>query len=182
MLRAKKVELGDDPALARDVAVIFVAERALSAFRVDRAIEVIGGINGNRRAIVVGNGGTSEATVGFGGVEAGMPDIENERVTNFVVRDGKEIVGFVAEISRRQPIIVIGEKQPAKRVVVAVNLRFKAARAMHPQWRAPAGLRPSVKAGFAAGTVQAIGCAVAIEQIALVAVRIAEVVTATEIV
>ena len=91
-----------------------------------------------------------------------MPGVENKRVANFMVRDGKEIVGLVPEIAGGEPIAVVGEQQPSEGVVVSVNLRLEAPRAVQGPGQAAAGLRPAIEAGLAAGTMGAVGRAISI--------------------
>jgi hypothetical protein len=42
-----------------------------------------------------------------------MATVENERVADFVMGDGIKVVGLMAEIAGGEPVVVVGQKEPA---------------------------------------------------------------------
>ncbi len=182
LLCAQQVELGDQPAFARNVSIIFIAERTLAALRINGAVEMIGGINWHRCAVVVRDGGIGEAAGIFCRVESGMRNVKGECVADFVMRDRIKIIRFAAEVTGDKPVIIVGQQQPAERVVVSKNFRLESAGAFHRQRRATAGLHCAVEISLAARTMKSVGRSVRIKEIAGVGVGVAEVIAAVEIV
>ena len=72
--------------------------------------------------------------------------------------------------------------QPAQCIVVAINLRLEPARSFDAERRASALLHPAAVTPFATRTVRAVRCAVCIEQIPRIVVRVAEIIATGEIV
>ena len=119
-LSAEQIEFCHGPPFARYVAEVLAAKRALPAFRIDGAGHVVDRIDPHLAAVIICDRGAGKPAVGLDEVEAGMRAIEDEGVTDFVVRYGVEIVGLVSQVPGEEPVIVIGAIKPAEGVVVAV--------------------------------------------------------------
>src|SRR4030095_13876106 len=94
----------------------------------------------------------------------------------------KILFGSRADIPGGEPIAVVGEQQPAEGVVIAVDFRLEATRAVQAPGHAAARLRPAIEAGLATGTMGAVGRPIGIKQVTGVAVRVVEVIAAAEII
>src|SRR5687768_16588560 len=88
----------------------------------------------------------------------------------------------MAEVAGGEPIIVVGQQQPAQRVVISVNLRLVSAGTFDLQRHAFAPLDAAAVAPFAAGSMRVVVGAVRIELVAAIPIRVNERVSAVEMI
>src|SRR5260370_15557818 len=129
-LGREEIELGDQPAPQRSLAAIFVAERAAQTGRVDDAVEVVVRIRLGIVAQVRPHGVVGDHRVSF---ELGIIGIEDERMPDFMVGDGIEIVLHITQVGGAPPVFILEGCVPAELVVVALDLGLESARAMNAQ-------------------------------------------------
>jgi len=143
---------------------------------------MIEGINGHRAAIVIRDRSAPKRPGGPGRVEAGMRRVENQSMANLVMRDRIEIVRFVSQVARGQPVIIVSEQQPAESIVVAINLGFESAGALDSQRYAVTALHWAAVASLTARAMRRVGGAVGVKLVAAIAVCVNEEIAAAEIV